>query len=192
MARGSAKASAACSRRCAWRGWQNPATSRRPAAPRWCCQPSPVDRDLGAQLSPEARALVRALRDAGRLSTGELVRVSRRSRPIVLRDLEILRDAGVVDWVGKSKKDPRAYWRLPADVRVHGSRMRLRPAWPRLPFRCRTPSSTSAVGSWAGATTSLFRRDARSRRGDVTTHGADGHPSQATRRRTGRGQARDG
>ena len=73
----------------------------------------PVDRDLEARLSPEARALVRALRDAGRLSTGELVRVARRSRPVVLRDLEILRDAGVVEWVGKSKKDPRAYWRLP-------------------------------------------------------------------------------
>lgn len=73
----------------------------------------PVDRDLEARLSQEARVLVRAIRDAGRISTGELVRVAGRSRPSVLRDLDLLRQAGVVDWVGNSKKDPRAYWRLP-------------------------------------------------------------------------------
>jgi ATP-dependent DNA helicase RecG len=73
----------------------------------------PVDRDLEARLSLEARRLLRSLRDAGNLSTGELVRIAGRSRPSVLRDLEELRDAGVVEWVGKSKKDPRAYWRLP-------------------------------------------------------------------------------
>ena len=73
----------------------------------------PVDRDLKRDFHRRPCVLVRALRDAGRLSTGELVRVSRRSRPIVLRDLEILRDAGVVDWVGKSKKDPRYKPRLP-------------------------------------------------------------------------------
>jgi hypothetical protein len=44
---------------------------------------------------------------------GELVRIAGRSRPSVLRALEALRDAGVGEWVGKSRKDPRAYWRLP-------------------------------------------------------------------------------
>ncbi len=73
----------------------------------------PVDRDLEARLSGEARRLVRSLRDAGNLSTGELVRMDGRSRPSVLRDLEELRDAGVIEWVGTSRKDPRAYWRLP-------------------------------------------------------------------------------
>lgn len=73
----------------------------------------PVDRDLERRLSPRARTLVRALRDAGRLSTGELVRLARRSRPAVLRDLDELRQAGVIEWHGRSKKDPRAYWSLP-------------------------------------------------------------------------------
>lgn len=73
----------------------------------------PVDRDLERRLSRQARILVRGLRDAGRLSTGELVRLAGRSRPAVLRDLDELRQAGVIEWHGKSKKDPRAYWELP-------------------------------------------------------------------------------
>lgn len=73
----------------------------------------PVDRDLERQLSAEARILVRGLRDAGRLSTGDLVALVGRSRPAVLRDLDVLRRAGVVEWHGTSKKDPRAYWQLP-------------------------------------------------------------------------------
>jgi ATP-dependent DNA helicase RecG len=73
----------------------------------------PVDRDLERRLSSQARVLVRALRDAGRLSTGELVRLTGRSRPVVLRDLDELRQAGVIEWHGRSKKDPRAYWQLP-------------------------------------------------------------------------------
>lgn len=35
-----------------------------------------------------------------------------RSRPVVIRDLKALQDAGVVEWVGSSPKDPRAYWRI--------------------------------------------------------------------------------
>jgi ATP-dependent DNA helicase RecG len=72
----------------------------------------PVDRRLEARLSVRARAIVSALRDRERLSTGELVEVLGVSRPVVQRELSLLRDAEVVEWVGNSRRDPRAYWRL--------------------------------------------------------------------------------
>ena len=54
-----------------------------------------------------------ALREAGRLSTGEVAEVLDRSRPLTIRRLNALRQAGVVRWVGTSARDPRAYWTLP-------------------------------------------------------------------------------
>jgi ATP-dependent DNA helicase RecG len=73
----------------------------------------PADRRLEARLSANARAIVSALRDRERLSTGELVELLGVSRPVVQRELNSLRQAGVVEWVGNSPRDPRAYWRLP-------------------------------------------------------------------------------
>lgn len=72
----------------------------------------PVDRRLEAGLPESARAITAALRSAGRLSTGEVKDVLGVSRPVVQRELGALRDAGIVEWVGKSTNDPRAYWRL--------------------------------------------------------------------------------
>jgi ATP-dependent DNA helicase RecG len=34
------------------------------------------------------------------------------SRPATLKRLNAMKDAGLVEWIGKSPKDPRAYWRL--------------------------------------------------------------------------------
>ncbi len=73
----------------------------------------PRDRALDATLPEEARVVVAALREADRLSTGELAEVMGLSRPTAIRRLNALRDAGVVTWVGKTPQDPRAYWRLP-------------------------------------------------------------------------------
>jgi len=72
----------------------------------------PVDRRLEAGLPESARAITAALRSAGRLSTGEVKEILGVSRPVAQRELGLLREAGVVEWVGKSKKDPRAYWKL--------------------------------------------------------------------------------
>ena len=72
----------------------------------------PVDRRLDERLSEDARAITRALRTAGRLSTGEVREVLGVSRPVAHRELAELRDAGIVEWIGKSPRDPRAYWRL--------------------------------------------------------------------------------
>lgn len=72
----------------------------------------PRHRELDERLSDHGRAIMSALRRADHLSTGELVEVLEVSRPVVQRELAELRQAGVVEWVGKSTRDPRAYWRL--------------------------------------------------------------------------------
>lgn len=72
-----------------------------------------ADRELEARLPREARSVVAALREAGRLSTGELVGVVGGSRPSVIGKLRVMESAGLIEWHGKSKNDPRAYWSLP-------------------------------------------------------------------------------
>lgn len=72
----------------------------------------PIDRALDSRLSARARTVMEALRDGGRLSTGEVAEVLGVSQPVARRELGVLRDEGVIEWVGKSPRDPRAYWRL--------------------------------------------------------------------------------
>lgn len=72
----------------------------------------PVDRELEERLPEQARVISRTLRLEGRMSTGDLTNALGISRPVVQRELGMLRDAGIVEWVGKSQRDPRAYWRL--------------------------------------------------------------------------------
>jgi ATP-dependent DNA helicase RecG len=72
----------------------------------------PVDRRLEAGLPEDARAVAAALRSAGRLSTGEIRELLNVSRPVAQKVLGELKDAEVIEWVGKSPKDPRAYWQL--------------------------------------------------------------------------------
>jgi ATP-dependent DNA helicase RecG len=71
-----------------------------------------ADRKLDADLPAESQVVVGALREAERLSTGELAEILRMSRPPVIRRLAELEKAGIIEWVGKSPRDPRAYWRL--------------------------------------------------------------------------------
>lgn len=72
----------------------------------------PVDRELEARLPEHARAITAALREAGRLSTGEITTLLKVSRPVAQRELGVLREAEVIEWIGKSPRDPRAYWQL--------------------------------------------------------------------------------
>jgi ATP-dependent DNA helicase RecG len=69
-----------------------------------------ANRDLDARLSENARRILHLIRQAGRLGTGELVDATGWSRPTVLAWLRTLQQAGLVEWVGKSTNDPRAYW----------------------------------------------------------------------------------
>lgn len=71
-----------------------------------------VDRALEARLPEGSRDLARLIRETGRASTGDLVSATGRSRPVVIRQLKALADSNVIEWVGSSPKDPRAYWRL--------------------------------------------------------------------------------
>lgn len=65
-----------------------------------------------AGLPKVAQELLQLLRVEGRLSTGDLVALSGRSRPTVLRHIKPLEAAGIVKWVGNSPQDPRAIWVL--------------------------------------------------------------------------------
>ena len=72
----------------------------------------PIDRQLEARLPEKARAIAAALRHDERLSTGEVAELLGVSRPVAQRELATLKKAEVIEWVGKSPQDPRAYWRL--------------------------------------------------------------------------------
>jgi ATP-dependent DNA helicase RecG len=72
----------------------------------------PADRALDARLPDEARTITAALRRAGRLSTGEVAEILGLSRPATIRRLDALKGEGLIEWVGRSARDPRAYWRL--------------------------------------------------------------------------------
>ena len=71
-----------------------------------------VDRDLDDRLSDLARDLMRLIRSGDRLSTGDLAGAAGRSKPAVLKQLRLLQKEGLIDRVGKSPNDPRAYWKL--------------------------------------------------------------------------------
>jgi ATP-dependent DNA helicase RecG len=73
-----------------------------------------ADRALDARLPDEARVIMAALRESARLSTGEIAEALGLSRPATIRRLKILLVEGLIEWVGKSSRDPRAYWRLPS------------------------------------------------------------------------------
>jgi ATP-dependent DNA helicase RecG len=75
---------------------------------------NPVDRRLDEQLPDGARLILATLRKVERISTGEVEELLGASRPTVQRELSRLKEAGVLEWVGKSRQDPRAYWRLAA------------------------------------------------------------------------------
>ena len=70
-----------------------------------------VDRRLDGRLDREARAVTAALRESGQLSTGEVAELIGLARPTTIRRLQQLRSAGVLDWVGRPPRDPRAFWR---------------------------------------------------------------------------------
>lgn len=71
----------------------------------------PIDVELEGRLPPEARDLLRVLRE-GPAGTGTLVEQTGVSRPTLLRRLRALQEVGLIEWVGNSTKDPRAVWQV--------------------------------------------------------------------------------
>ena len=96
-------------------GLADPGYTQTAGSVRLTLSSAAVDRALEERLPPGTRAALRLIREAGRLSTGEIVEATGSSRPAVLRQLRALEREGLVEWVGNSKKDPRAYWRLPVE-----------------------------------------------------------------------------
>lgn len=72
----------------------------------------PIERRLTDGLPALQQQILAALREAPEYSTGEIAELTGAARPTVVRHLEALKAAGYVEWVGKSRKDPRASWRL--------------------------------------------------------------------------------
>lgn len=63
-------------------------------------------------LKPLTRRLLGFLRAEGVLSTGDVAALAGVSRPTAATHLRVLREAELVEWVGRSSTDPRAYWRV--------------------------------------------------------------------------------
>jgi ATP-dependent DNA helicase RecG len=93
-------------------GLEDPVYLQTEASVRLILSGEPMERQLDARLSPDARAVTAALRDSSRLSTGEVAELLGRSRPVAIRVLKSLESAEIVRWVGHSPKDPRAHWEL--------------------------------------------------------------------------------
>jgi ATP-dependent DNA helicase RecG len=93
-------------------GLHDPVYTQTAASVRLLLSAEPADRRLDAQLTPQARKVTAALREAGRLSTGEVAELLQRSRPATIRVLKALESAELIRWVGNSPQDPRAYWEI--------------------------------------------------------------------------------
>jgi ATP-dependent DNA helicase RecG len=72
-----------------------------------------LDPVLAARLPKGSSDVIDLLRSSGSpLGTGDIVEALGLSRPVILRRLGALQEEGLVRWVGKTPKDPRAVWLL--------------------------------------------------------------------------------
>lgn len=72
-----------------------------------------LDPRTASRLPAGAEQLLDLLRASeSHLSTGDIANLLGTSRPTVLRRLRALEGEGLIRWVGKSPRDPRAYWAL--------------------------------------------------------------------------------
>lgn len=73
---------------------------------------TPLSPALAERLPSRSRDVMEVIRNAGAIGTGDVADALGLGKPATLRRLHALRDAGLIDWVGRSPKDPRAVWRL--------------------------------------------------------------------------------
>ncbi len=93
-------------------GLQDPLYQQTDASVRLTLSTEPADREVEARLPRGAREITAALKQAGPMSTGEVAALLNVTRVTARTRLEELRDAGIIEWHGKSAKDPRASWKL--------------------------------------------------------------------------------
>lgn len=72
----------------------------------------PIDAHLESRLPARAREILVIVREQDHPSTGDIMRATGLSRPLVSRTLQALARERLVERIGTSPKDPRAYWRL--------------------------------------------------------------------------------
>lgn len=78
----------------------------------------PVNEALDRRFPEGIREILSALREHPRMSTAEVIEALAKagvelSRPAIRSRLNALKDAGQIEWYGKSARDPRAFWYLP-------------------------------------------------------------------------------
>jgi len=93
-------------------GLEDPVYSQTSGSARLVLSSEPVDRELEARLPPGSREIVRMIRGHARPSTGDIAAAIGVSRPVAIKRLHLLASEGIIERVGTSLKDPRAYWRL--------------------------------------------------------------------------------
>lgn len=93
-------------------GLEDPLYHQTSGSVRLTLSGAPTHRRLDQRLAGASRTIASALRQADRMSTGDVAQLLGVTRTTAIRYLHELQNAGVVEWVGKSAKDPRAFWRL--------------------------------------------------------------------------------
>lgn len=93
-------------------GLPDPVYVQGPASVRVILLADAMSRRILDRLPPGSERFVEHLSRSGRATTTEAVELLAASRPTVLRHLHDLAQAGLLEHVGTSLKDPRGYWRL--------------------------------------------------------------------------------
>lgn len=96
-------------------GYGEPVYQQTQASVRLTLAATLIAPDVASSLPSRSREAMEYIRDAGGLSTGEVAERLGMSKPSAATRLHALRDAGYVEWVGNSPRDPRAYWRLASE-----------------------------------------------------------------------------
>jgi len=93
-------------------GLVDPVYRHNPASVTLILAATSLNPDVAERLPSRAREVMEHIRSSGGMSTGDVAAATGLSKPATLTRLRALQDAGLIDWVGKSPKDPRAYWKL--------------------------------------------------------------------------------
>jgi ATP-dependent DNA helicase RecG len=93
-------------------GLSDPIYSEGPASVRVTLLADPLAKRILEFLPTGSERFAEYLTRTGRVSTSLAVQLFGASRPTALKYLHLLREAGLIEHVGTSLKDPRGFWRL--------------------------------------------------------------------------------
>ncbi len=71
-----------------------------------------LDPRITVSLPHGSEQVLEILRSGGAMGTGDIAEAAGVSRPTIIRRLQALEKENLILWVGKSRRDPRAVWRL--------------------------------------------------------------------------------